>query len=209
MLVLIQRCQNTVHHSLLRTGLCNKSLVFPEGCGLFQQCHKSKLVQEGFEEHNKEFEVLTWPPNSPDLNPVEHLWDVLDKQVRSMEASLSTYRTDMPDRCIFCCIQNSSFSTMKRCTLSSAQCYSRQKIVPTGNCSQQELWIIFSNQIMFIIISRKRHSCWLSQIYFLFATLNTTMVPSSSILLERRQTSIYIYIYITYHPNLGTHTKTT
>ena len=44
------------------------------------------MVQEWFEEHNNEFEVLTWPPNSPDLNLIKHLWDVLNKQVRSMEA---------------------------------------------------------------------------------------------------------------------------
>ena len=65
-------------HSFIET-------VFPGGCGLFQQdnapCHKAKMVQEWFEEHNNKFEVLTWPPNSPDLNPIEHLWDVLDKQV--------------------------------------------------------------------------------------------------------------------------------
>jgi len=64
--------------------------AFPGGCGLFQQenapCHKAKMVQEWFEEHNNEFEVLTWPPNSPDLNQIEHLWDVLNKQVQSMEA---------------------------------------------------------------------------------------------------------------------------
>ncbi|KAK3554948.1 hypothetical protein QTP86_001871 [Hemibagrus guttatus] len=64
--------------------------VFPDACGLFQQdnapCHKAKMVQEWFDEHDNEFEVLTWPPNSPDLYPIEHLWDVLDKQVRSMEA---------------------------------------------------------------------------------------------------------------------------
>ncbi|KAK3541531.1 hypothetical protein QTP86_029169 [Hemibagrus guttatus] len=41
--------------------------------------------QEWFDEHNNQFEVLTWPPNSPDLNPVQHLWDVLDKQVPTME----------------------------------------------------------------------------------------------------------------------------
>ncbi|KAK3555109.1 hypothetical protein QTP86_010065 [Hemibagrus guttatus] len=41
-------------------------------------CHKAKMGQEWFE-------VLTWPPNSPDLNPIHHLWDALDKQVRSME----------------------------------------------------------------------------------------------------------------------------
>ncbi|MCJ8741340.1 hypothetical protein PDJAM_G00069450 [Pangasius djambal] len=39
-----------------------------------------KIVQERSEEHDKEFKVLTWPPDSPDLNPIEHLWDVLDKQ---------------------------------------------------------------------------------------------------------------------------------
>ncbi|KAM8934144.1 chemerin-like receptor 2 [Pelodytes ibericus] len=38
------------------------------------------MVLEWFDEHN-EFKVLTWPPNSPDLNPIEHHWDVLDKQV--------------------------------------------------------------------------------------------------------------------------------
>ena len=58
--------------------------VFPDGCGLFQQdnkpCHKAKMVQEWFEEHSNKFEVLSCPPNSPDLNPIEHLWDLWDKQ---------------------------------------------------------------------------------------------------------------------------------
>ena len=35
-----------------------------------------KMVQEWFEEHSNELEVLTWPPNSRGLNPIEHLWDV-------------------------------------------------------------------------------------------------------------------------------------
>uniref|UniRef100_A0AAY5KZE1 Tc1-like transposase DDE domain-containing protein n=1 Tax=Esox lucius TaxID=8010 RepID=A0AAY5KZE1_ESOLU len=67
-----------------------KATIFPVGIGLFKQdnepCHKAKMVQEWFDEHNNEFKVLTWPPNSPDLNSIEHLWDVLEKQVQSMEA---------------------------------------------------------------------------------------------------------------------------
>ncbi|KAK3555028.1 hypothetical protein QTP86_005693 [Hemibagrus guttatus] len=64
-------------HSFMET-------LFPDGCGLFQQdnapCHKAEMVQEWFDDHNNQFEVLTPPPNSPDLNPIQHLWDVLDKQ---------------------------------------------------------------------------------------------------------------------------------
>ncbi|KAK3558540.1 hypothetical protein QTP86_019008 [Hemibagrus guttatus] len=41
----------------------------------------TKMVQEWFDEHNNGFEVLTWPPNSPDINLIEHLWDVLHKQL--------------------------------------------------------------------------------------------------------------------------------
>ncbi|KAK3523387.1 hypothetical protein QTP86_029885, partial [Hemibagrus guttatus] len=58
--------------------------LFPDVCGLFQQdnvpCYKAKMVQKWFDEHNNQFEVLTPPPKSPDLSPIEHLWDELDKQ---------------------------------------------------------------------------------------------------------------------------------
>ncbi|KAK7919271.1 hypothetical protein WMY93_010555 [Mugilogobius chulae] len=66
--------------------------VFPEGTGYFQQdssayCSASDCVQEWFEEHDDEFKELTWPPDSAELNPMEQLWDVLDKQIKSMNAS--------------------------------------------------------------------------------------------------------------------------
>lgn len=54
--------------------------VFLNGSGLSKQdkapCLTAKTVHKRFKAHN---ETLTWPPNSLDLIPVEHLWDVLDK----------------------------------------------------------------------------------------------------------------------------------
>ncbi|GBL96679.1 hypothetical protein AVEN_89354-1, partial [Araneus ventricosus] len=26
---------------------------------------------------------MSWPPNSPDLNPMEHMWDVMERQLRA------------------------------------------------------------------------------------------------------------------------------
>lgn len=48
-----------------------------------------------------------------------------------------------------------------------------ERIVPTINCSQQGLRIILSNQIM---ISGKRHCCWVFQMYFFEALSRTGKV---------------------------------
>ncbi|GBM39699.1 hypothetical protein AVEN_47506-1 [Araneus ventricosus] len=48
-------------------------------------CHTARSVCAWFEEHQDEFTVLPWPANSPDLNPIENLWDHLDRVVRAMD----------------------------------------------------------------------------------------------------------------------------
>ena len=42
-----------------------------------------------FHEHCNEFNVLQWPPQSLDLNPIEHLWDVVERETRSMKVQLT------------------------------------------------------------------------------------------------------------------------
>ncbi|GFW32959.1 transposable element Tcb1 transposase [Trichonephila clavipes] len=57
--------------------------------GIYQQdiaeCHTTDNVRAWFKEHQDLFIVLPCPENSPDLNPINNLWNHLNRVVRAMD----------------------------------------------------------------------------------------------------------------------------
>lgn len=54
---------------------------------IFHQDNRTMKMnsQKGFDKHDKEFKVLTWPPNSLYFYWIEHLQDLHDKLVQPNE----------------------------------------------------------------------------------------------------------------------------
>ncbi|GBM07791.1 hypothetical protein AVEN_33086-1 [Araneus ventricosus] len=79
------------------------AFVFPTGNGILKQdnagCHKARIVLEWFEEHTDEFHLMSWPPNSPNLNPIEHIWDAMERQLGAQTPPCQKIST-LCDRCL-------------------------------------------------------------------------------------------------------------
>nr|KAF6382611.1 hypothetical protein mPipKuh1_008967 [Pipistrellus kuhlii] len=66
-------------------------MVYPNGDVFFQQdnvpcsyCAGVVSRTWGGGEHEGDFTLLRWSPQSPDLNPIEHLWDEVKRAIRHL-----------------------------------------------------------------------------------------------------------------------------
>ena len=70
---------------------------FPNKNEIFQNdnahIHRAKKVENWFETFSGSFQNLYWLPKSPDLSPIENLWDELKRKLRDS----SSLRRTLPD----------------------------------------------------------------------------------------------------------------
>ncbi len=63
--------------------------VHPSSDGYFHQdnapYYKAQIISDWFLEHDNEFTLIKCPPQSPDLNPIEQLLDVVEWEICIMD----------------------------------------------------------------------------------------------------------------------------
>ena len=63
-----------------------KSVIFMQDGARY---HWHKDVKEWFLNHD--IEIMIWPPQSPDLNPIEHIWGNMKKELSMKNPYVTSY----------------------------------------------------------------------------------------------------------------------
>lgn len=53
--------------------------IYPKGDGMFQDdCQWAHIARNCFEKNSGQFRHMIWQPKLPDMNPMQHIWDMRD-----------------------------------------------------------------------------------------------------------------------------------
>ena len=72
--------ENTLLPSMEESGISLEDVIFQQDN---DPKHTSKRAKEWMEDNN--ITLLDWPPQSPDLNPTEHLWNHMKKNFTNIQ----------------------------------------------------------------------------------------------------------------------------
>ncbi len=90
-LVPIEHCLNATAYLSIVSDHVHPFMttVYPSSYGYFHHdnapCYKAQIISNWFLEHDNEFTLLKWPPQSPDLSLIEHLWVVVEREICIMD----------------------------------------------------------------------------------------------------------------------------
>lgn len=66
--------------AIKKSGIRAQNIIFQNDN---ETKHTSKLVSKWLD--NQKFEVLKWPPRSPDMNPIENFWSYLKRKLNTYD----------------------------------------------------------------------------------------------------------------------------
>ncbi|GFW79289.1 transposable element Tcb2 transposase [Trichonephila clavipes] len=98
----------------MNSGLFWGQMITVYGCGGTLQDNARRHTARAAQDFPRHFQTLPWPARSPDLSPVEHVWDQLKRQMSSchsvhdLELAVQDLWAHLPQDNIRCLINSIS-----------------------------------------------------------------------------------------------------